>query len=251
MRWPHRIPLAVHAGQSLARSWLRWTHDFDVRIACAGVRFRQGDGQRLVLRHAREGGGPLLAIHDVSGLCDLTRPFHGSAVTKSVQSPNGSLLQHRRGGPTCSVRSASHSKDGRTAAYNAWGRRYMSHERSRHRDHWRCGSHAKHFFREEKVARGCLVAYRTRGTEPAALNRTIGCHVAQDRVTRCRGTPGANMVETKSAGLAVRIWPAASELTTLPTEVEGKYRAQSTRGPKWMVGTRRRAQVGARLPDPR
>ena len=162
MRWPHRIPLAVHARASLDEimaAFGRMTFDRPNRLR-QGVDFDPATSSDLffvTLEKAEGHYSPSTMYRDYAIAPDL---FHWeSQSTTSVQSPTGQrYLQHRAKGTHVFlfVRHRKHEA-GRTAAYTCLGAAdYVSHERSRPiAITWRLRKPMPDdFFREAKVASG-------------------------------------------------------------------------------------------------
>jgi len=162
MRWPHRVPLAVHARASLDEimaAFGRMTFARPNRLR-QGVDYDPSTGSDLffvTLEKAEGHYSPSTMYRDYAIAPDL---FHWeSQSTTSVQSPTGQrYLQHRVTGTHVFlfVRHRKHEA-GRTAAYTCLGAAdYMSHERSRPiAITWRLRKPMPDdFFREAKVASG-------------------------------------------------------------------------------------------------
>jgi hypothetical protein len=136
MRWPHRIPLAVHARASLDEimaAFGRMTFDRPNRLR-QGVDFDRATGSDLffvTLEKAEGHYSPSTMYRDYAISPDL---FHWeSQSTTSVQSPTGQrYLQHRARDSRVSVRSASQARGRENSGVHVPRRRdYVSHERSR------------------------------------------------------------------------------------------------------------------------
>ena len=162
MRWPHRIPLAVHSRASLDEimaAFGRMTFDRPNRLR-QGVDFDRATEQRPVLRHAREGRGPLLAIHDVPRLRDLAGPVPlGVAVDDVGAVANRSALPAAsgQGHPRVSVRAASQARGGKNGGVHVPRRRRLRVARGSRpiAITWRLRKPMPDdFFREAKVAAG-------------------------------------------------------------------------------------------------
>ena len=162
MRWPHRIPLAVHSRASLDEimaAFGRMTFDRPNRLR-QGVDYDPATSSDLffvTLEKAEGHYSPSTMYRDYAIAPDL---FHWeSQSTTSVPSPTGQrYLQHRVKGTDVFlfVRHRKHEA-GRTAAYTCLGAAdYVSHERSRPiAITWRLRKPMPDdFFREAKVATG-------------------------------------------------------------------------------------------------
>ena len=162
MRWPHRIPLAVHSRASLDEimaAFGRMTFDRPNRLR-QGVDFDKATSSDLffvTLEKAEDHYSPSTMYRDYAIAPDL---FHWeSQSTTSVQSPTGQrYLKHQAKGSHVFlfVRHRKHEA-GRTAAYTCLGAAdYVSHERSSPiAITWRLRKPMPDdFFREAKVAAG-------------------------------------------------------------------------------------------------